>query len=86
MPASPCTDRGRRTKNDRFIEDFPWFGGRPGPSATKFFAVWVTLIVLLAVGMIYAFVTLNIRTGIGLFVLLVVVATLQTLFLYGSRI
>jgi hypothetical protein len=48
--------------------------------------VWVTLIVLLAVGMIYAFVTLNICTGIGLFVLLVVVATLPTLFLYGSRI
>ena len=86
MPASPYTDRGRRTKEDRFIEDFPWFGGRPGPSATKFLAVWVTMLVLLVLGVIYAMVTLHICTAIGLFVLLVVIAVLPRLFLYGSRI
>lgn len=86
MPASPYSDRGRRTKNDRFIEDFPWFGGRPGPSAVKFFAIWVTLIVLLAVGTIYAMITLQICMGIGLFILLVIVAVLPSMFLIGSRI
>jgi len=86
MPASPYSDRGRRTKNDRFIEDFPWFGGRPGPSAVKFFAIWVTLIVLLAFGMIYAMITLQICMGIGLFILLIIVAVLPSMFLIGSRI
>lgn len=86
MPNSPYTDRGRRTRDDRLIEDFPWLGGRPGPSAVKFFAVWVTLLVVLVVGVIVAIATLHICTAIGLFILIAIVATLPRLLLYGSRI
>jgi len=76
----------KRTGRDDWIEDWPWFGGRPGSKATKWLALYVVLLVTFALAIIYAFVTLQICLAVGLIVVLVVVAVLPSLFLIGSRI
>lgn len=76
----------RRTGTDDWIEDWPWFGGRPGKKATKWFALYVLLIVALVLLTIYAVVTLQICAAVVLFVICACVAALPRLFLIGSRI
>ncbi len=80
------TPRGRRTTVDKFIEDWPWFGGKPGKAAMGIFAVWFVILCLLAVLIILAFITRHICTAVFLIFLTAVIATLPRLFLYGSRI
>ncbi len=76
----------RKYSDDDVIKAWPWFGGAPGKAARTIFGFWVALLVLLAVLTLYAFATLHICLGIGLFVVIVVVAVLPTMFLIGSRI
>jgi len=71
---------------DDFLNDFPWVGGTPGRRAVKFTAVWVTLLVVLAVSILASFITMHFVLA-GIFIILtVVVAVLPQLFLVGSRI
>ncbi len=76
----------KRTGRDDWIEDWPWFGGRPGVKATKFLALYVVLLVAFALGIIYAVITLRICLAVALIAALVIVAVLPSLFLIGSRI
>ena len=47
---------------------------------------WVTLLVVLAVSTLFAFMTLHIVAGVILVILIAVTATAPTFFLIGSRI
>lgn len=80
------TDGRKRSLDDDVVKAWPWFGGMPGRAARGIFALWVTLLVILAVATIYAFVTLNICMGIALIFVIAVVGVAPTLFLIGSRI
>jgi hypothetical protein len=76
----------KRTGTDDWIEDWPWFGGRPGRKAGKWFALYVLLLVAFVLLIIYAFVTLQICLGVALILICAIVAALPSLFLIGSRI
>jgi len=76
----------RRTGTDDWIEDWPWFGGRPGKKAGKWFALYVIMLVAFVLLIIYAFVTLQICLGVVLIIVCAIVAALPSLFLIGSRI
>jgi len=80
------TVKGRRTTQDKFIEDFPYFGGRPGKHAAGFMAVWVALLCLMVALIIISFVSGDICLGVALIGLTAVIGTLPALFLIGSRI
>ncbi|MGQ9587701.1 MAG: hypothetical protein ACUVT7_04895 [Thermoplasmata archaeon] len=80
------TQRGRRTAQDKFIEDWPWFGGKPGKAAIGVFTLWFVILCILAVLIILAFVTRHICTAVFLILLTAAIALLPRLFLYGSRI
>ena len=53
----------KRYTDDEIINAWPWFGGMPGKAARKFFAIWVTALVLLVLWALYAFITLRICLG-----------------------
>jgi len=80
------TQRGRRTTTDRWIEDWPWVGGKPGKAASKVFWIWFLLLVLMAFLILLAFITMHICLAVALILVTAVIGTLPTLFLYGSRI
>lgn len=77
--------RGRGDK-DGFLNDFPWVGGAPGRRAVKFTAVWIALLVVLALSILLSFITMHFVLAFIFIALTVVVAMLPTLFLVGSRI
>jgi len=74
------------SRPDDFLNDFPWIGGAPGKRAVAFTVGWVTLLVVLAMGTLFAFITFHFVAGIILIILIAVTATAPTLFLIGSRI
>lgn len=76
----------RRTGKDDWIEDWPWFGGRPGQKATGWFALYVVLLVTLVLLIFYALWRLQICAAVVLIVVCAIVASLPRLFLIGSRI
>jgi uncharacterized membrane protein YhaH (DUF805 family) len=76
----------RKCTDDEVIKAWPWFGGTPGKAARKIFAVWVTMLVLLVVGAIYAIVTLQICVAIVIVGMIVVLAMIPSVGLIGSRI
>jgi hypothetical protein len=76
----------REGGKDDFLNDFPWIGGKPGRRAVKFTAIWVTLLVVLAVAILLSMITMHFVLGIVFIVLLVIVALLPQLMLIGSRI
>jgi len=76
----------KRSSDDDLIKAWPWFGGMPGKAVRGIFALWMTLLVIFAVATLYAFITLNMRLGIGLIFVIVVLAVAPSLFLIGSRI
>lgn len=78
--------RRKKYTDDEVINAWPWFGGMPGKAARKIFAIWVTALVLLVVGVIYAIATLHICLTIVLIVIIVVMAVLPSVSLIGSRI
>jgi uncharacterized membrane protein YhaH (DUF805 family) len=80
------TDGRKRSSDDSVIKAWPWFGGMPGRAARGIFALWVILLVILAVTTLYAFVTLNICMGIALIFVVAIVGVAPTLLLVGSRI
>ena len=71
---------------DDFLNDFPWIGGAPGKRAVAFTVGWVTLLVVLAMATLLAFITLHIVAGVILIILTVITGTAPTFFLIGSRI
>ena len=81
-----CDATKRKHTDDKVIKAWPWFDGMPGKAARKIFAVWVTLLTVLAVATIYAFVTANICLGIGLVFVIAILAVGPSLFPIGSRI
>ena len=86
-PSDHELEHHRRGDNpDAWLNDFPWIGGAPGKRALAFTAGWVTLLVVLAVATLLAFLTLHIVAGIILVALTVITATAPTFFLIGSRI
>jgi hypothetical protein len=87
MSSKPdSTVKGRRTTQDKFIEDFPYFGGRPGKHAAGFVAIWVALLCLMVALIIISFASGDICLGIGLIILTAIIGTLPAIFLIGSRI
>ena len=78
--------KGRRTTDDKFIEDWPWFGGPPGKYARKAFAIWVVALVGLTLLILYAFINRRICLGVFLVFLTAIVGILPSFFLVGSRI
>jgi hypothetical protein len=76
----------KRTGTDDWIEDWPWFGGRPGKKAGKWFALYVLLLVAFVLLIFYAFYTLQICVGVVLIFVCAGVAALPSLFMIGSRI
>lgn len=80
------SDRRKRYSDDEVIKAWPWFGGTPGKAARKFFAIWVTSLVLLVVWALYAIATLHICMTVVIIVLIVIVAVLPSVSLIGSRI
>ena len=76
----------KRTGRDDWLEDWPWFGGRPGKKATKWFALYVLLLVAFVLAIFYAVFTLQICVAAVLILVLVAIAALPRLFLIGSRI
>ncbi|HIJ16359.1 MAG TPA: hypothetical protein HA364_01095 [Thermoplasmata archaeon] len=76
----------RSEGRDDFLNDFPWIGGKPGRRAVKFTAVWVTLLVVLAVSILVSFVTMHFVLAIVLIFVTALVGVLPQLFLVGSRI
>jgi len=78
--------KGRRTKEDKFVEDWPYFGGPPGKNARMVFAVWVVALVGLALSILYAFINGRICMGVFLVFLTALVGILPAFFLVGSRI
>ena len=76
----------RGSGRDDFLNDFPWIGGAPGKRALAFTVGWTTLLVVLAVSTLLAFITLHFVAGIVLIILTVITATAPTFFLIGSRI
>ncbi len=76
----------RADGKDDFLNDFPWIGGKPGRRAMKFTAVWVTLLVVLAVSILVSFVTMHFVLAIVLIFVTALVGVLPQLFLVGSRI
>ena len=76
----------RQGGRDNFLDDFPWVGGKPGRRAVKFTAIWVTLLVALAVALLLSMITMHFILGIVFIALLVLVAILPQLSLIGSRI
>ena len=80
------TQRGRRTATDRWIEDWPWVGGKPGKAASPVFWIWFLLLVVLALLILLSFITMHFCLAAVLILVTAVIGTLPTLFLYGSRI
>ena len=78
--------KGRRTTDDRFIEDWPYFGGPPGKYARKAFAVWIVALVCLMLLILYSFINGRICMGVFLIFLTALVGVLPSFFLIGSRI
>lgn len=76
----------REAGKDDFLNDFPWIGGKPGRRAMKFTAVWVTLLVILAISIVVSFITLHFVLAVVFIIATVFVAVLPQLFLVGSRI
>ncbi len=76
----------RAQGKDDFLNDFPWVGGTPGRRAKAFTAIWVTLLVVLAVSILLSFITMHFVLAFVFIALTVVVAVLPQLFLIGSRI
>lgn len=76
----------RKAGKDEWIEDWPWFGGKPGKSARMYFAIYVVALVVLIVLIVLAIATLHICTAILLVIICACFAALPRLFLYGSRI
>ena len=76
----------RRTGTDDWIEDWPWFGGKPGKKAGRWFALYVVLLVTFVLLIFYAIYTLQICAALILIIVCACVAALPRLFLIGSRI
>lgn len=76
----------REGSRDDFLNDFPWIGGTPGRRAMKFTAIWVTLLVVLAVSILVSLITMHFALAIVFIIATVIVAVLPQLFLIGSRI
>lgn len=76
----------RAQDRDGFLNDFPWIGGTPGRRAMRFTAIWITLLVILAVSILLSFATMHFVLAFILIFLTALVAVLPTLFLIGSRI
>jgi hypothetical protein len=76
----------RAEGRDGFLNDFPWIGGKPGRRATKFTAVWVVLLVVLAISILVSFITMRFVLAVVLIFLTALVGVLPQLFLIGSRI
>lgn len=76
----------KRTGRDDWIEDWPWFGGRPGSKATGWFALYVVLLVTFVILIFYALLTLQICAAVVLILVCALVASLPRLFMIGSRI
>lgn len=71
---------------DDFLNDFPWIGGAPGRRALAFTALWVTLLVLLALATLLSAMTMHFVETVVFIVLTVLVGVAPTFFLIGSRI
>jgi hypothetical protein len=76
--------RGQDT--DAFLNDFPWIGGTPGKRAMAFTAIWITLLVVLALSILLCFITMHFVLALVLVFLTTLVGVLPRLFLEGSRI
>lgn len=76
----------RAEGKDDFLNDFPWIGGSPGRRAVVFTAIWVVLLVALAISILLCFVTRHFILAFVLIFLTALVGTLPQLFLIGSRI
>lgn len=86
-PSEHMVRKMERAKGkDDFLNDFPWIGGKPGRRAMRFTAIWVTMLVVLAVSILISFITMHFILAAVFIVLTVAVAVLPTLFLVGSRI
>lgn len=86
-PSEHALEHMRRAESkDGFLNDFPWVGGTPGRRAMRFTAIWVALLVVLAVSILLSFITMHFVLAALFIILTVVVAVLPTLFLVGSRI
>jgi Flp pilus assembly protein TadB len=76
----------KRTGRDDWIEDWPWFGGRPGGKAGKLFALYVLILVAFVLAIFYAIYTLQVCAAVVLILVCAGIAALPHLFLIGSRI
>ncbi len=76
----------RGGERDDFLNDFPWIGGSPGRRALVFTAIWVVLLVALAISILLCFVTMHFVLAFVLILVTALVGTLPHLFLVGSRI
>lgn len=71
---------------DDFINDFPFIGGTPGPRAMLFTAVWIIMLVVLAISILLCFITMQFILAIVLIFVTAIVGCLPVFFLIGSRI
>ena len=71
---------------DDFLNDFPWIGGTPGRRAMAFTFVWITILVILAFGILLSFITMHFVLAVVLIFVTALVGALPQIFLIGSRI